>query len=176
MSGHVPRRGSGPSRGLGVLLFAGLAMVAGAAAIPSGAFSTGEVPRATTVDVVQDENGVVGLDRAGSVRKNRIDRLVTVTNDFDTSRRIVVSLVGNDGDLYHDSDGDGTLENVGSSITLSLLVGESTDVYVEATGRPNTPIEYDITDSLSPGEDGTRFTIRRSAEITAGNGRGDPGR
>lgn len=170
MSRGVPRRGGGWSRGFGVLLLATLAIVAGTLALPAEAFSTAANPRGTTAEVVQDTTGVVGLDKAGRVQKNSRDRLVTVTNNFDTVREFRLSLVENDGDLYYDTDGDGALENVGTSVRITLSPGDSTDVYVEATGQPNTLLEYDVTDTLASGDDGSRFDMRRSADIQAGNG------
>lgn len=175
MSQRVPSRGGRKSRGRMILVILAALLAGTAFAVPAASFTSANTPRDVAVDVVKDSGGVVELDKAQTVQKNSEDRLVTVTNNFDTDREFRVSLVENDGDLYYDTDGDGTRENVGTSVTFMLTPGTSTDVYVEATGRANSLLEYDVTDTLVSGDAGVRFSLRRSAEIQGGNGNGAPG-
>ncbi|PSQ18974.1 hypothetical protein BRD04_10555 [Halobacteriales archaeon QS_9_67_17] len=168
MSRGVPRRGGGSRRWLFVVLV--VVTAAGAAtALPAASFSTASVPRDTNANVVTDTNAVVGLDKTTSVRQKKVDRLVTITNNFGRPADVTVSLVENaDGNLYVDTDGDGTVENVENSYRFEgLASGETVDVCVEAAGGTKGELlEYDLNGEHLE----TTFDMRRDADIGSGNG------
>lgn len=165
MSRRVPSRGSGRGRARTLLAVLVVAVAATGVAVPAASFTTADVPRTTGVDVVDDANGLVGLEKAGSVRKNSRERLVTVTNNAGEPTSATVSLAPGsaDGELYC-GGGDCTKQGP-ETVVLTLSPGVSTDVEVEATGAPTGSIVYDVTGDAG----GLGFELQRSADITAAN-------
>lgn len=171
MSRRVPSRGSRAGRWrtlVGVLV---VAVAATGVAVPAASFTTADVPRTSGVDVVDDANGLVGLDKATTVRRNSRERLVTITNNAAEPASVTVSLAASsaDGELYCGS-GDCTKQGP-ETVVLTLSPGGSAGVDVEATGSPTGRIVYDVT-----GEAGAlRVELQRSAAITPESGGGSPG-
>lgn len=168
---RVPSRDGGGSRGRGVLVVLVVVVALAGIAVPAASFTTADVPRSANVAVANDQDGVLGLDKVANVQQNNVERLVTVTNNFGEGVDMTVALLQNDGDLYYDTDGDGTPENVGDSVTVSLVAGASADVYVEATDNPNTQLPYEVTG----GTGDASFSLQRSATIQGGNAGGNGG-
>jgi len=171
MSRRVPTRERRGGRGRTLLIVLVVAVAAAGVAVPATSFATADVPRSSGVDVVDDGNGLVGLDKATTVQKNSKERLVTATNNADEPATVTVSLAPNsaDGELYC---GGGDCTKQGSeTVVLTLSPGASADVDVEATGAPTGSIVYDVT-----GDAGALgFELQRSASIEPGNGKGSPG-
>lgn len=165
MNRRAPTRESHRRRGRALLVVLALAVAATGAAIPAASYTAADVPRSAGVDVVDDTDGLVGLEKATTVGKNSRERLATVTNNADEPATVTVSLAPSsaDGELYCGS-GDCTKQRP-ETVVLALSPGASADVDVEATGSPTGSIVYDITGDAG----GVGFELRRSASIEAGN-------
>lgn len=132
--GRTGRAASLSPKLLAVLL--GVAVLA--SAVPAGSFTTGNHPRATNSNVVDDIDGTLGLDVAASVDKRTISRLVTVTNNLGVTVTVTVTVTNsNQHDLYL----GGT--NVGSQATFSLADGASQQVDVDAHPSQNLVV-FDV--------------------------------
>lgn len=115
-----------------------LVVLVATTAIPSASFTTANTPRGASVDVVDDEQGVLALDTNPSVVKNRREPLVNVTNNLGEDVRTTVALV--DG-------ADGTLivgAQTGDQVTVYLPQGATETVYVQVDANPNTDIVFDV--------------------------------
>lgn len=150
------RRGAGrSSQLLYYLTVGGLVLAAvGVLAIsitPSLAFSSVGLDRPGNIGVVDDSNGVVGLDVASSVTAGSQDRLVTVTNNLNVEADITVSL---------DDSSQGTLYYGGSS------VGDSHTVTV-GSGKS---VQFDVEGKLSGGDDWSTGTPCSEPSDYADNG------
>ncbi|WP_253737556.1 hypothetical protein [Halohasta salina] len=85
-------RNGGHSRAL--VLLVGLAvglLVAGFVVAPSTAFTTGSVDRGTAAPVVNDSEGILGIDVTDGLQAGTEGRLVTVTNNLNRSLSVDVS-------------------------------------------------------------------------------------
>lgn len=126
------------------LFLVGVVVLAG----PSNLFTALTLPRGSSSDVVSDPSSVVGLDTthvgAGTNRE-----LTTITNQFQQSITVTVSLTGDSVDqatLYADGINHGdtvTFDSVASGANVSVnasvkckdsLVGQSITYDIEATG------------------------------------------
>jgi VCBS repeat-containing protein len=168
---RVPSRGGGRSRGRSVLVLLVVVVALAGVAVPAASFSTADVPRGTSVSVVGDSNGVVGLDRATSVQAGQDERLVTVTDRFDGTISLSMSIPQSDGELKVDTDGDGQYEVPASStVQFGLGDGGSAEVYIDAAKQSGNPKE--ITYDVSGEADGASFRMQRTVGVRNGNGNG----
>lgn len=134
---------------------------------PAGLATTGQLEREATVDVAADDYGVLALDVAQSVRNNRIDPLVNVTNNYELSVSVTVTLQnGNDGDLYL----DGT--NVGDEATFTLGSGNLQTVEFEADTSAGSTVYFDVTGSAA---DLDVTALDRTTNVKSPGGGGPPG-
>lgn len=130
--------------------------------LPSGAISLAELPRGTVLDVANDPSGILGLTVYSCVDKNTIDPLVDVTNHFQSTTSVTVSLV--DGTL-------GTLHvggQSGDTVTFSLGAGATDTVDFETTVGGPWPkyLEFNVDATSSA----TTITATRSSQIENGCG------
>ncbi|MDX1744679.1 MAG: hemagglutinin repeat-containing protein [Halobacteriales archaeon] len=127
----------GPT-GLLLILLAASAVV-GASVVPTSSFSLVEAGRGSSVDVVSDQDGAVGLNTAGTVNLVGQSPLVTVTNNLGVDDvDFTVEL------LDHTSSQLTAGTNSGSpSLTFTLDAGQSQQVVIDATGPPG-PLTYEV--------------------------------
>jgi len=156
------RSGGRSRRGL-LLALGGVVASLGAVGRASDAFTTAAADRSAGIGVADDANGVFELDRVDAVRKNRQERLVTVTNTLAESVTLTVSTAAPRTDLIAP---DGSR---GSTIEFDLGSGASADVEIES--RANGTIDY----TIEAAADALDFSAVRSVEVRPGNGGGNPG-
>lgn len=137
-----------------VVLVAGLVV---GLLLPSGAFSLVDAARNSTIEASGDQTAELGMLVHSCVDKDNIDPLVDVTNNFQESMSITVSL---------DDPSLGTLHvggQSGDSVTFSLAVGANGTVSFETTTGGPWP------KNLNFGVDGsggvTFLTAERSSQI-----------
>ena len=131
----------------------------------TGAFSSVSAGRGISVNAADGTNALVGLDIAGSVASNNDgERLVTVTNNFDSPLDVTVELTDQAAD-------DGTISLVDG--TLLLGAGDTDDILVDLD-EPN-PDTDEITFDLTADTDTASVTLSRG-DVTVtnlGGGGGD---
>lgn len=134
---------------------------------PAGLATTGQFDRDATADVVMDDNGVLALDVAPSVRKNQVDPLVNVTNNYGVAVSVTVALQdGSDGDLYLDG------ANVGDQATFTLSAGTVQTVDIMVDTPPGSTVSFDVTGS---GTDLEVTALNRETTAESSGGGGPPG-
>lgn len=119
------RRGSRSRRWLIALLIAGVLTYGG---LSTAAFSTADVDRRVSADVVSDANGAHALDVASAVRINSTDTLVTVTNRLTRPVTVTVTL-RDDSTHLGDLVVDGNTE--GNRTSFDLAAGDSQAVKID---------------------------------------------
>lgn len=142
-SRHVrsSRSRGGTRRWLWVLLAAVLLV---GAAVPASSFDTARLDRSSTIGVVADADGLLGIDHSQSVSKPS-DTLVVVTNRFQADRVITVALTtctANGLSLPttgENSDGV-LLSNDGSAVTFRLPADGSQAVSIAVNDVQCAPI------------------------------------
>lgn len=161
----------GPSRvGMWILLATLLLAVA---AVPSASFETASLDRDGSVDVVNDPDGLLGVEHAESV-SNQDESLVVVFNQFQMERTITVTLDScTDATMSLGTDGeqnDGTLvESTTDRITFHLPSDGSQEVLVDITGT-----QCESIDTVTTTDDGlTTVELSRSATVDQGQGGGN---
>ena len=143
-------RSRGYDRRFAVVVAISLLAAAAGGAVESGAFSTVDVDRSSSIDVASDPAGVLGVDVANSVAVNSTERLVNVTNRLGRATTVTVELrsaSADRGDLVvggrNEGDRVSTTLDRGESVRVDVsvpddgsLVGESIrfDVRGSATG------------------------------------------
>lgn len=165
--------GRGPRRvAIWVLLACVLLAVA---AVPSASFETATIDRAGTVDVVDDPDGLLGVDHAQNV-SNQDDSLVVVFNRFQTERTITVTLgTCTDAVLSLAADGEHTagtlMDSTADSITFTLPSGGSQEILIDVSGT-----QCDSIDTATKTDDGlTTVELSRTANVEQGQGGGGNG-
>ena len=102
-----------------LVLVVGLAvglLVAGFVVGPSAAFTTGSIDRGTAAPVVNDSEGFLGIDMAGSLQAGTEGRLVTVTNNLNRTLTVDVS---SSASLSNDQATLGPSESLTTDATVS---------------------------------------------------------
>ena len=157
------RRGRLRWVGLVVVLLVGGGVVIGSS-LPIGSYTTGELPRISNVDAVDDDEGLLGLDVSPTVPIGPRSHLVDLTNNHpDASMRASVTLrSGDDGTLYTDSQS-------GDSVALTIGSGSTRWVDIDVHGNPGT-ITFDIDASV----DGLSIRASRQTESRGGPPGGRP--
>lgn len=89
MSGRSRRRSR---RVLPAAILLAVVMLAGAAVLPAASYSTGDVSRGAAVDVVDDPAASLSLDAAANVSVGSVDQLVVITNGFDSTATVSITL------------------------------------------------------------------------------------
>lgn len=111
---------------------------------PAVLVTKGDLTREATVPVVDDPNGQLALDIVASIKAQGSYReLLTVTNQFDRTIQVTVSLqVPSDGDLRDNEDESGV-----DSVTFDLTPGEQLQVDMDVDNSLNDGYEigFDIT-------------------------------
>ncbi|PSP79540.1 hypothetical protein BRC81_04835 [Halobacteriales archaeon QS_1_68_20] len=102
-------------------------MLAASMISPVTSFTTGDLRRGPTAEVVADADGALGIDKAAAVHTGSTCRLVTVTNRFDQEIDVTVAL-RDDSTHYGSLVVDG-LEQ-GNSTTVTLASGDSRQIDV----------------------------------------------
>jgi hypothetical protein len=152
MSRRVPVRKSRRGWSRTLLLVAALAVAAAGVAVPAASYATADVPRSSGMNVADDGNGLVGLEKATTVGNSNRELLVTVTNNFDEETTVTVSLVDGGGTLYYGSQ-------AGQSVAFTLNPGSQAQVDVEASS--NGLLDYEVSSSA----DGTTFELQRAVKV-----------
>lgn len=167
----MTRRRGGETGVQAVLLGVAIVLALAATAPPSESFTTANYDRHEVIDVVQDSQGVLGLEKSATVTRNTNDSLLNLTNRVGRDVTVTVALQDpTQGTLRVDTDGDGTYEQEGGSVTFSLLDGARQRVDLDSGENPNTVIPYDVS-STAPGVSVT--APGRQTETTGGNGGGN---
>ena len=146
----------------------GLTVVILVSVHPAVLVTNANMGRVGSIDVVADENGVVGLDVYSSVRKNRIDPLVDITNHFNAQLSVTVALDdGADGDLYVNGN------QVGDTATVAIAAASMETIEIDTAANPGSVITFDVTGSTA----GTQMIAdnRATSVDSAGNGGGGNG-
>lgn len=157
----TPKRQS--HRVLRTSVIAALIVVAVVVTLPAASFSTGSLDRDASVDVVSDTEGVLGLDIASSVSKNQRDWLANVTNNFETTVTVTVSLPNNDGTLYFGGDSGSTV-----SETLTSGTTGTVEIDVDNNLQNGDIIEFSVTATAT----GLEANADRTTTVEAGGGNG----
>ena len=163
-----PSRPAGGSdrRGFLFKLGGGVAIITGGGAslLSSDAFSLANAIRNTPVDAAAEGDGIVGIVRQNTVKKNSRDPMVEFINNGSQDIDIQVTL---------QNCGDGTLNNnnsnSGCSVVLTLPVGKSEFVDIDASVTGTIP--YDVSVS-EPGGSDFELLTSGSIESEAGRGKG----
>lgn len=144
-------------------IIAALLVIAVAVSLPAASFSTGTLDRDASVDVVSDPDGVLGLEIATSVSKNQQDWLANVTNNFETTVTVTISLPNNDGTLYFGGDS-------GTTVSASLGPGtmETAEIDVDNNLQSGDVVEFTITATGT----GVEANADRTTTVESGNGGG----
>jgi hypothetical protein len=153
-------------RGFLLKLGGGVAMLGGggAALLPSGAFTTVNADRNSPINAAAEGDGIVGIVRQSTVKKNARDPMVEFINNGSEDIDIQVTLQNcGDGTLYNNNG------NSGCSVVLTLPVGQSEFVDIDA-GVTGT-IPYDVSISESGGSD-FRLLTTGAVESQSGNQKG----
>lgn len=133
---------------------------------PSGAYSLVEAARSGVVGVTGDQSAELGLTVYSCVDKDNVDPLVDVTNNFEESLSVTVSLVdGGLGTLHADGQS-------GDSVTFALGIGATTTVYFETTTGGPWPKTLDF--DINAGGSVTSVTAARTSQIDRNCGGGGP--
>lgn len=122
----------------------------------SAAFTSVDLSRSESIDVVADENGALTLDAVTAVNVGNQERLFTLTNRMNQSTSVTVSVTSGSATLY-------TGTQSGSSVSFSLSSGASRTVDVKAGGTGGDTIEYQISATGT----GVTATVTRSVESLA---------
>jgi hypothetical protein len=156
-SGQSGRRGFLLKLGGGIAIIGG----AGAALLPSGAFTTANADRNSRIDAAAEGDGIVGIIRQNTVKKNSRDPMVEFINNGSQDIDIQVTLQNcGDGTLYNNNG------NSGCSVVVTLPVGQSEFVDIDA-GVTGT-IPYDVSISESGGSD---FQLLTTGTVESESGR-----
>lgn len=95
---------------------------------PSGLYNTAEAPRGGSVNVVNDSEAVIGLDKANEIEEGQVSDFVNVTNQFsDATLTITVELTGDTRDSAYLSVGG---SNVGNSHQFTANPGDTEDINI----------------------------------------------
>lgn len=141
---------------------------------PSASFDTGAAERGAGVPVADDENAILGLSNHSAMNTGETCKLVTVTNHFDPSVTVTVTLRedsekygnltlgnGREGNQTSFSLGSGSSQKVGlETDDNSSYDGDDVYYHVNATGAGVRAV---ATDRHSTIDDGTSTT---DCEIT----------
>lgn len=164
MSGRSRHRSR---RVLRVAVLLAVVLLIGATVLPAASYSTSDVSRGAAVGVVDDPAASLSLDTAENVSVGTVNRLVVITNGFDSMATVSITLTNASpenaslvvggasvGDSYStdlttgasltvdvDVPDDGTLE--GSDIIFDTT-GDTGDIDASAPGR-SVPIEGNST-------------------------------
>lgn len=155
----VPRRDARWVSRYWVLVLVAGVLVLGA--LPAASFSTGTLDRGHAVDVVDDQDGALGLVVAASVRKNEVSRLVDVTNHFPNPVTVTVSLPNGDGTLYFGTD---------SGTTVSDTLGSGATGTVEVDVDNSVANGYILSFTVTASGPGTTVTADRSTTVEQSGG------
>lgn len=134
---------------------------AGGALLPSGAFTTVNANRDAPINAAAEGDGIVGIVRQNTVKKNSRDPMVEFINNGSEDIDIQVTLQNcGDGLLFNNNS------NSGCSVILPLDVGQSqfVDINADVTGI----IPYDVSISESGGSDFQLLTTG-TVESQSGN-------
>ena len=148
------RRSTGPrypSTLLGILSVLLIAIVIiNYGAFSAGAFRNSTLSRTSSADVVSDADAIHGLNQARAVHINSTDPLVNVTNRFESSVTIMVSLRADStsiGELVLDGSSTGSEAvfnlNSGETKTVSIAIPDNTSLAEETV--------YFSVDASAPG-------------------------
>lgn len=146
-----------------VVLVVGGGVVIGSS-LPVGSFTTGDLPRVSNLDAVDDGEGLLGLNVSSTVPIGPRSRLVDLTNNHpDATMQASVTLrSGGDGTLYADGQS-------GDSVVLAIGSGSTRSVDINVQGNPGT-ITFDIDASV----DGISVRASRQTESQGGPPGGRP--
>lgn len=117
---------------VGVLV---VAVVGAAAVLPATSFSAVQLERNNPVDVVNDRDGVLGLNTASTLEKNQRAQLVEVTNRLGIDNvEVTVSLADQSDGTLHVPGGNGFAGNInGPEVVFHLDEGQSQRVEFDAS-------------------------------------------
>lgn len=145
-----------------------LAIAAGVAVwslgVPATAYTSADVGRDATADVVADEKGALGLNTSGSVATGQVSDLFTLTNRLGATANVTVTLASGStgaGDLVV----GGTDE--GDEATFDLLQGNSQTVEFD-TACDDSLVGTDVTYTVNASTGGVEGVATRSANVTDG--------
>lgn len=132
-----------------------LTIVTGSVALVfgTGAFSAIDADRTSDVGVASNQNALVGLDIAEPVTPTSGSRLVTVSNNFDDSITVAVTLTSNTDPGVSLQDTQKTIPEGGSG---------TFEVDVDPLQRPNT-IEFQL--QAASGSGGAEVSLTRTASV-----------
>lgn len=165
MRSKPPHRGRsrGSHRSVVVLCLA-LVVLAGLW-MPTTSYTSALGERSSNIDVVADDEGVLGLNASASVSTGQTDELVTLANRLGADASLTVSLAGEStstGDLVVDG------VNEGDEATFDLAVGANQTVEFETPcddGLVGQTVTYTV--EVSTGTvDGT---VTRTADVVDGD-------
>ncbi|NHX37771.1 MULTISPECIES: hypothetical protein [Halolamina] len=144
MSGRSRRRSR---RVLPVVVLLTAVLLVGAAVLPAASYSTGDVDRGAGVDVVNDQEASLSLDTAANVSVGTVDQLVVVTNGFESTATVSVSLTS------------------ASPANASLVVGGASvgDAYSTDLG-PGASLTVDVDVPDDDSLDGSEIVFDAAAE------------
>jgi len=137
---------------------AGIGAGVGGLLYDANAFTSGTVPRNSTVQVAADENAIVGLSIADSVQRKTRTLLAELTNNGTDPYTLTVAL---------DDLAQGTLygpNGSGDSVTLTLDPGTTGSIDVETDEQKGTTIPFTISRSVPE----FSFSIDRETTVKGG--------
>lgn len=143
---------------LGVLLTVGTLL-------PAASYSTGDAGRDATVGVTDDPQAMLGLDTASSVRTGHVDPLVNVTNDFESTATVTVTL-NDDSATKVDLVVDGA--NVGDEYTIDLNRSETVAIDVDVPDDDSYVNDNVVFDVSADGTDIDAVASNRTTTIEDG--------
>ena len=116
-------------------------LLAASIATSTGAFSTANLSRPSSIQLGADGDALVGVDATSQVSVACAERLVTVTNNFDSTADVVVA-------ISEDRDGELSLtesRHGEASVSFELTPGDSETVYVTKVRGPIwDDVEFDV--------------------------------
>lgn len=145
----------GPTRLLLLLLLA--AVVVGAAVVPTASFSLAALDRGNSVDIVNDNRGIVGLSVVSNVDRNTPKApLVTVTNRLAVDdARFTVKLLDHTGSTLYAGGSSGS-----PSVTFTLDQGVQEQVTVDVVGSTGL-----MAFKVSASGAGLTASLKRSVQV-----------
>lgn len=144
------------------MLTAGVAAGVGGLLWDASAFTSGTVPRNSTVQVADDENAIVGLSIADSVERKTRTLLADLTNNGTESYALTVALTDPTQGTLHGPNGSG------DSVTLTLDPGATGSVDVETDEQKGATIPFTIS------RDAPEFSFSIDRETTVKGGFEEP--
>lgn len=125
MSGRSRHRSR---RVLPVVVLLAAVLLTGATVLPAASYSTSDVSRGAAVGVVDDPAASLSLDTAANVSVGTVDRLVVITNGFDSTATVSITLTSMSPENASLVVGGAS---VGDSYSTDLSTGSSLTVDVD---------------------------------------------